>query len=67
MSQAREGIDHILKIMKKELKGSREKMSQFAPQIITLKIHPDKIRDVIGKGGAVIKGLAADTGGYNRY
>jgi polyribonucleotide nucleotidyltransferase len=62
LSQAREGIDHILKIMKKALKGSREKMSQFAPQIITLKIHPDKIRDVIGKGGAVIKGLAADTG-----
>jgi len=62
LSQAREGIDHILKIMKKELKGSREKMSKFAPQIITLKIHPDKIRDVIGKGGSVIKGLAADTG-----
>ena len=62
LSQAREGIDHILKIMKKSLKGSREKLSKFAPQILTLKIHTDKIRDVIGKGGAVIKGLAADTG-----
>ena len=48
--------------MKKELKGSRESLSKFAPQILTIKIHTDKIRDVIGKGGAVIKGLAADTG-----
>ena len=62
LNQAREGIDHILKIMKKSLKGSRDKLSKFAPQILTLKIHTDKIRDVIGKGGAVIKGLAADTG-----
>ena len=37
-------------------------MSKYAPQILTIKIHPDKLRDVIGKGGAVIKGLAADTG-----
>ena len=62
LSQAKEGIDHILKIMKKTLKGPRTEMSKFAPQILTIKIHPDKIRDVIGKGGAVIKGLAADTG-----
>ncbi len=55
LNQAREGIDHILKIMKKSLSGSREKLSKFAPQILTLKIHTDKIRDVIGKGGAVIK------------
>ena len=62
LSQAKEGIDHILKIMKKTLKEPRTEMSQFAPQILTIKIHPDKIRDVIGKGGAVIKGLAAETG-----
>jgi polyribonucleotide nucleotidyltransferase len=62
LSQAKEGIDHILKIMKKTLKAPRSEMSQFAPQILTIKIHPDKIRDVIGKGGAVIKGLAAETG-----
>ena len=62
LSQAKEGIDHILKIMKKTLKGPRTEMSKFAPQILTIKIHPDKIRDVIGKGGAVIKGLAAETG-----
>ena len=62
LSQAKEGIDHILKIMKKTLKAPRTEMSKFAPQILTIKIHPDKIRDVIGKGGAVIKGLAAETG-----
>jgi polyribonucleotide nucleotidyltransferase len=62
LPQAKEGIDHILKIMKKTLKAPRTEMSQFAPQILTIKIHPDKIRDVIGKGGAVIKGLAAETG-----
>jgi len=62
LSQAKEGIDHILKIMKKTLKAPRTEMSQFAPQILTIKIHTDKIRDVIGKGGAVIKGLAAETG-----
>ena len=62
LSQAREGIDHILKIMKKTLKASRTELSKFAPQILTIKIHPDKIRDVIGKGGAVIKALAAETG-----
>ena len=62
LSQAKEGIDHILKIMKKTLKAPRTEMSKYAPQILTIKIHPDKIRDVIGKGGAVIKGLAADTG-----
>ena len=56
LSQAREGIDHILKIMKKSLKGSREKLSKFAPQILTLKIHTDKIRDVIGKGGRLLRG-----------
>ena len=48
--------------MKKTLKAPRAEMSKFAPQILTIKIHPNKIRDVIGKGGAVIKGLAADTG-----
>ena len=48
--------------MKKALKGSRASLSKFAPQILTIKIHTDKIRDVIGKGGAVIKGLAAETG-----
>ena len=50
LSQAKEGIDHIMKIMKKTLKGPKTELSKFAPQILTIKIHPDKIRDVIGKG-----------------
>jgi len=62
LSQAKEGIDHILKIMKKTLKGPKTELSKFAPQILTIKIHPDKIRDVIGKGGSVIKSIAAETG-----
>ena len=62
LSQAREGIDHILKLMKKTLKEPRSELSKFAPQVMTIKIHPDKIRDVIGKGGSVIKSIAADTG-----
>ena len=62
LSQAKEGIDHILKIMKKTLKGPKTELSKFAPQIMTIKIHPDKIRDVIGKGGSVIKSIAAETG-----
>jgi polyribonucleotide nucleotidyltransferase len=62
LSQAREGIDHILKLMKKTLKEPRSELSKFAPQVMTIKIHTDKIRDVIGKGGSVIKSIAADTG-----
>jgi polyribonucleotide nucleotidyltransferase len=46
--------------MKKEMKGSRKELSTFAPRIITVKIHPDKIRDVIGKGGATIRGLCEE-------
>ena len=48
--------------MKKEMKGSRQELSAFAPRIITVKIHPDKIREVIGKGGSVIKALTEETG-----
>ena len=58
LSQAKEGIDHILKIMKKTLKAPRTEMSKFAPQILTIKIHPDKIRDVIGKGGKMIREIS---------
>ncbi|NDF81375.1 MAG: polyribonucleotide nucleotidyltransferase, partial [Methylophilaceae bacterium] len=62
LSQAKEGREHILAIMKKEMKGSRQELSAFAPRIITVKIHPDKIREVIGKGGSVIKALTEETG-----
>ena len=48
--------------MKKSLKAPRTEMSKYAPQILTIKIHPDKIRDVIRKGGAVIRGITEETG-----
>ena len=61
LKQAKEGREHILGLMKKALKSSRTELSKYAPRIMTLKIHPDKIRDVIGKGGAVIKSLTEET------
>src|SRR6056300_1460576 len=61
LKQAKEGREHILGLMKKALKSSRTELSKYAPRIMTLKIHPDKIRDVIGKGGAVIKALTEET------
>jgi polyribonucleotide nucleotidyltransferase len=62
LSQAREGRLHILQLMKEALDGSRSDISTFAPRIIKLKINPEKIRDVIGKGGVVIRGLQEETG-----
>ncbi len=60
--QAREGRLHILQIMKEALPVTREDISQHAPRIIKMKINPEKIRDVIGKGGAVIRALTEETG-----
>ena len=62
LAQAKEGRAHILGIMKKSMSGANTEMSQFAPRIIVMKINPDKIRDVIGKGGAVIQALTKETG-----
>ncbi|MDE2219652.1 MAG: polyribonucleotide nucleotidyltransferase, partial [Gammaproteobacteria bacterium] len=62
LAQAREGRLHILGEMAKVLERPREKMSEWAPSIITLKIDPEKIRDVIGKGGAVIRQITEETG-----
>ncbi len=62
LDQAREGRLHILGEMNKVLRESRGSMSQWAPSIITLKIDPEKIRDVIGKGGAVIRQITEETG-----
>jgi polyribonucleotide nucleotidyltransferase len=62
LSQAREGRLHILEEMAKILPEPRAKMSEWAPSIITLKIDPEKIRDVIGKGGAVIRQITEETG-----
>jgi polyribonucleotide nucleotidyltransferase len=62
LAQAREGRLHILGEMNKVLSQPRENMSEWAPTIITLKIDPEKIRDVIGKGGAVIRQITEETG-----
>jgi polyribonucleotide nucleotidyltransferase len=60
--QAKEGRLHILEIMKQALPATREDISEHAPRIIKIKINPEKIRDVIGKGGAVIRALTEETG-----
>jgi len=60
--QAREGRLHILGLMKQAMPGARTEVSEFAPRMIKMKIHPEKIRDVIGKGGAVIRALTEETG-----
>jgi polyribonucleotide nucleotidyltransferase len=62
LAQAKEGRTHILGIMKEAMSHADTEMSQFAPRIISIKINPDKIRDVIGKGGAVIQALTKETG-----
>ncbi|SDZ12349.1 polyribonucleotide nucleotidyltransferase [Nitrosomonas sp. Nm58] len=59
--QAKEGRLHILDIMKQALPATRENISTHAPRIIKFKINPEKIRDVIGKGGAVIRALTEET------
>jgi len=60
--QAREGRIHILQKMQDAIGGSRTELSAFAPRLIKMKINPEKIRDVIGKGGAVIRALTEETG-----
>ena len=62
LNQAREGRIHILALMKHSIEGSRTELSTYAPRIIKIKINPDKIRDVIGKGGVVIRGIQEETG-----
>ena len=62
LAQARDGRLTILETMNDNLATHREEMSEFAPRIITIKVHTDKIRDVIGKGGATIRALTEETG-----
>ena len=62
LEQARLGRLEILKIMSKTIKAPRKELSKFAPKIITFKIDPDKIREVIGSGGKVINQIIAETG-----
>jgi polyribonucleotide nucleotidyltransferase len=62
LGQAREGRNFILGEMNKVLPESRREMSEFAPRLMTIKVHPDKIRDVIGKGGVTIRSITEETG-----
>jgi polyribonucleotide nucleotidyltransferase len=62
LDQAKEGRLHILNVMREAIEGSRTELSEFAPRMLTLKINPEKIRDVIGKGGATIRALTEETG-----
>jgi polyribonucleotide nucleotidyltransferase len=62
LSQAREGRLHILEKMASAINTPRTELSAWAPRMITMKIKPEKIRDVIGKGGAVIRAITEETG-----
>ncbi len=62
LEQAKEARMHILGKMKEAMDGSREELSNYAPRMIQMKIKPEKIRDVIGKGGAVIRAITEETG-----
>ncbi|ADC61463.1 polyribonucleotide nucleotidyltransferase [Allochromatium vinosum] len=62
LAQAKEGRLHILGEMNKVIDSHRVEMSEHAPRIIEIKIHPEKIRDVIGKGGSVIRAITEETG-----
>jgi polyribonucleotide nucleotidyltransferase len=62
LAQAKEARMHILGKMVEAMGGAKTEVSQFAPRLYTLKINPEKIRDVIGKGGATIRALTEETG-----
>jgi polyribonucleotide nucleotidyltransferase len=62
LNQAREGRMNILGLMRQALEGARPEISAYAPRMIIIKIKPEKIRDVIGKGGAVIRAITEETG-----
>ncbi|MFL6716674.1 MAG: polyribonucleotide nucleotidyltransferase [Burkholderiaceae bacterium] len=62
LAQAKEGRVHILAKMQEAVPHGKAELSNFAPRLITVRINPEKIRDVIGKGGAVIRALTEETG-----
>jgi polyribonucleotide nucleotidyltransferase len=62
LAQAKRGRLHILGEMAKCITEARSEMSEYAPRLLTIKIHPDKIREVIGKGGATIRSITEETG-----
>ena len=61
LAQAKEGRMHILGKIKQAIEKPRDHVSEYAPQLYTMKINPDKVREVIGKGGVVIQALTRDT------
>lgn len=62
LHQAKEGRIHIFNLMQEKISKPREHISDYAPRITTIQINPDKIREVIGKGGATIRGIVEETG-----
>ncbi|HEY0169527.1 MAG TPA: polyribonucleotide nucleotidyltransferase [Pyrinomonadaceae bacterium] len=62
LEQAKKGRMHILGIMEQAIPAAREELSPYAPRIITIKINPDRIRDVIGPGGKIIRAIVEETG-----
>ncbi len=62
LQQATDARRHILEQMNEVINTPREEMSEYAPRLFTMKVHPDKIRDVIGKGGATIRAITEETG-----
>ena len=62
LAQAKEARLHILAKMQEAMGGAKTEVSQFAPRLYTMKINPEKIRDIIGKGGATIRALTEETG-----
>jgi polyribonucleotide nucleotidyltransferase len=62
LAQAKKGRLHILGIMNEAISAPREEISDFAPRIIQIKINPDKIRDIIGPGGKMIRSIVEETG-----
>ncbi len=62
LAQAKQGRLHILNEMSSALTTARTELSEYAPRLLTIKIHPDKIREVIGKGGSTIQAITKETG-----
>ncbi len=67
LAQAKRGRVHILGEMAKVMSTARSEMSEFAPRLLTIKIHPDKIREVIGKGGATIRSITGRDWHHHRH
>jgi polyribonucleotide nucleotidyltransferase len=62
LNQAKDGRLHILNVMNSSLNQPRTNISDYAPRIVTVRINPDKIRDLIGKGGATVRSITEETG-----